>query len=102
GSEAQAHSVEAQSRRQLSVRVRRMSKEESMIVHVEGQRQAVGLKRPAQEIEMGQKGFPLKEPCVDVPAAVIVQKIEQRRLPVLVGQPSVGRGVVLPKLADLL
>ena len=44
---------------------------------------------------MGDGGLSKKE-------AVVIQQVEQASLPVLIGQPAMGRGVMLPGLAHLL
>ena len=73
--------------------------EEGVKVHIEGQRQSVGLEGAGQEIEMGQQGFAGVEACAGVVTGGIVQNLEQHLLVGLAGQPGVGAGVVLPERA---
>ena len=50
---------------------------------------------------MGEKVVALIKLRAWEQAAVIVDDLDQGRLAVLVGEPAMGRGVVLPKLADV-
>jgi len=51
---------------------------------------------------MGQQRFPLVEPGTEDQAAVIIEDMQQRRLPILTRQPPVRRSVILPELAYFL
>jgi len=79
-----------------------LGEKEAVVIDVESQGQASSLEGRAQEIQVDQEIFPLEQAGVDVESAVVVQQVEQARLPVLVGQPTMGRGVILPELAHLL
>jgi hypothetical protein len=86
-------------RRQRMTVARGVGVEEGVKVHVEGQRQSVGLEGAGQEIKMGQQGFAGVEACAGVVTGGIVQNIEQHLFVGLPGQPGVGVGVVLPERA---
>jgi hypothetical protein len=68
-----------------------------VVVHVEGQGQAVGLESAAEEVEVGQEGFAGVEAGARVVAGGIIEQIEQDLFVGGAGEPSVGAGVVLPK-----
>ena len=57
------------------------------------------LKDPAQKIQVGQECFPLVEPGAENDAAVVIEDVQQRWLPVLACKPPVRRRIILPKLA---
>ena len=71
--------------------------EEGVEVHIEGQRQAVGLEDAGEEVEMGQEGFAGVEACAGVVTGGVVQNIKQGLFVGMAGQPGVGAGVVLPE-----
>jgi len=71
--------------------------EEGVVVHVEGQGQAVGLEDAGQEVEVSQEGFARVEACAGVEAGGVVENVQEDLFVVVVGQPGVGAGVVLPE-----
>ena len=71
--------------------------EEGVVVHVEGQGQAVGLEDAGEEVEVGQEGFAGVEAGAGVVAGGVVQQVEQDLFVGVAGQPGVGAGVVLPE-----
>jgi hypothetical protein len=95
----QFDAVEVEGLAQLRKGVGVVGVEEGVKVHVEGQRQSVGLEGTGQEIEMGQEGFAGVEARASVVTGGIVQNIQQRLFVGLAGQPGVGTGVVLPERA---
>ena len=68
-----------------------------MVVHIERQRQAVGLEGAGEEVEVGEQGFGGIESRAGVEAGGVVEDFEEDLLVGSTGQPSVGRGVVLPE-----
>ena len=101
GRETQCDSVEVQCGSQLGQGVRCVGEEKGMIVHIEGQRQAMSLKGARQEIEVGQQGFAVVEAGAGVEAGGVVQEVVQALLVGIVGQPGMGAGVVLPECAQI-
>jgi hypothetical protein len=95
----QFDAVEVEGLAQLREGVGIVGVEEGVKVHVEGQRQSVGLEGAGQEIKMGQEGFAGVEACAGVVTGGIVQNIEQHLFVGLAGQPGVGAGIVLPERA---
>lgn len=75
--------------------------EEGVEVHIEGQRQAVGLEGAGEEVEMGEEGFAWVDPCAGVVTGGIVQNIEQGLLVGIAGQPGMGAGVILPERTQI-
>jgi len=102
GSKAQTDAVEVEGGGQLGVGFGQMGEEKAVVIDVKTEGQAGALEGQTEELQMGQKRFPFIEADNDHHAAVIVNQIEQGRLPLLADQPAVGRSVVLPELADLL
>lgn len=72
---------------------------EGVVVHVEGQRQAVGLKDAGEEVQVGQQRFRRIEARARVEAGGVVENVEEDLFVGVVGQPGVRRGVVLPERA---
>ena len=97
GGVAQGHAVEVQGRTQLGEGVRVVRVKEGVVVHVEGQGQAVGGEGPGEEVEVSQEGFARVETGADVEAGGVVEQIQQALLVGRAGQEGVGRGVVLPE-----
>ena len=102
GCVTQGDFVEAQGPAELGERLRRAGKEEGVVVDVEGQREAVGAEGGGEEVEVGGKILPFVEMRAGEHAAVIIDDLQQRRLALLAVEPTVGRGIVLPKLANVL
>ena len=102
GRVAQGDFVKAQGGAELGEGVGGAGEEEGVVVHVERQRQAAREEGAGEEVEMGEERFARVEPGQWQEAAVIIDEFEHRRLLELRGQPAMGRGVVLPELADLL
>jgi len=102
GGEAKGDLVEVQGGGQLGRSLRGVGEEKAVIIDVDLQRQAIGLKSISQELEAGQECFLGVKPGRQIDPAEIIQKIEQGRLPVLIGQPTVRGGIVLPELTNFL
>jgi hypothetical protein len=73
--------------------------EEGVVVHVEGEGQAVSLKDAGEEVEVGQQGFCGVEARAGVQAGGIIENVEEDLFVGRAGQPGVGCGVVLPECA---
>ena len=71
--------------------------EEGVVVHIKGQRQAMGLEDAGEKIEMGQEGFAGVKPCAGVEAGGIVEDFQQDLFVGTAGQPGVRGGIVLPE-----
>lgn len=80
----------------------RVGEEERVIIDVERQRQAGEGKGAGKKIQMGEKGLPHIKPSQGHDAAMIVDNLKQVAGGGIATKPTVRRGVVLPKLADLL
>ena len=81
-----------------------VGEEEGVVVHVEGQGQAVGLEGSGEEVEVGQERFGGIEAGAGVVTGGVVQQIEQDLFIGGSRQPGVRAGVVLPEgapVADL-
>ena len=89
--------VEVESLAELGESVGIVGVEEGVVVHVECQRQAVGLEDAGKEVEVGQQGFGGIEACPSIEACGVVEDVEEDLLVGRAGQPGVGRGVVLPE-----
>ena len=72
-----------------------------MAIDVEINRKAVSGEGPGEQIEMAEEVFAGLEPIGGNDAAVISDEFEQRGLARTSDEPSEGRGIVLPKGADL-
>lgn len=79
-----------------------MGEEEGVVIDVEREGQAAAGEGAGEEIEMGQEGLALVEPRQGQEPAVVVDDLKERQGLVTLGKPAVGRGIVLPELADLL
>ena len=101
GGVAQGHAVEVQRGTELGEGIRVVGEEEGMVVHIEGQRQAVGEEDAGEEVEVGQEGFAVVEASPEVVAGGVVEEIEQDLLVRTVRQPRVRAGVVLPEGAQI-
>ena len=82
---------------QLGESVGSVGEEQGMVVHVERQGQAVGAKGTLQEIQVCQERFARIELRTDVEAGGVIQKVEQDMLLLLLGQPQMRGGIVLPE-----
>lgn len=97
GGVAQGDAVEVERGPELGVGVGGVGEEEGVVVHVEDQGQAVGLKGAGEEVEVGQEGFAFVEAGPGVVARGVVEEIQQSLFGWVAGEPSVGAGVVLPE-----
>jgi hypothetical protein len=77
GGIAESHPVEMQGGPQLGKSIRDAGEEEATVVHVKGQRQAVGAEGALQEVQVGQEGLGLIEPGGDIEARGVIQQVEQ-------------------------
>ena len=78
--------------------------EEGVVVHIQGQGQAVGLEDAGKEVEVGQEGFAGVEACAGVEPRGVVEDFEQDLFVGAAGQPGVRGGIVLqegPVIAGL-
>ena len=97
GSVTELDAVEVQGRAELGKGVRVVSVEEGVVVHIEGQREAVRLKGAGEEVEVGQQGFSGVEACAGVEARGIVEDFQEDLFIRTARQPGVRRGVILPE-----
>lgn len=89
--------VEVEGRAALGEGVGIVGVKEGVEVHVEGERQAVGLESAGEEVEMGEEGFGGIETRAGVEAGGVVEDFEENLLVRGAGQEGVRGGVVLPE-----
>jgi len=89
--------VEVEGRAELGEGVWVVGVEEGVVVHIERERQAVGLEGAGEEVEMGEEGFGGIETCAGVEARGVVEDFEEHLLVRSAGQEGVRGGVVLPE-----
>lgn len=70
---AEGDAIKVQRRAQLGEGLRGMGEEEGVVVDIEGQRQAVGLKGVRQKVEVSQEGFGVIEAGADIITGGIIQ-----------------------------
>ena len=102
GAEGDAVAVEGGA--ELGEGVGSVGEEEGVVVHVEGQGQAVGLEGAGEEVEVGQEGLAFIESGTDVVAGGVVQEVEPDLFLAGAREEGVRGGVVLPEgpfVADL-
>jgi hypothetical protein len=93
----QLDAVEVKGRAELREGVGVMGVEEGVVVHIQGQGQAVGLEDAGEKIKMGQENFARVEPCAGVEPRGVVEDFQQDLFAGTAGQPGVRGGVVLPE-----
>ena len=93
----QLNAVEVERGAELGEGVGGVGVEEGVEVHIQGQRQAVGLEDAGKKIEVGQEGFAWVEACAGVAAGGVVEDVQQGLLVGAAGQPGVRAGIVLPE-----
>ena len=101
---AELDAVEVQGRAKLGEGVGVVGVKEGVVVHIEGQREAVRLQGAGEEVEVGEQGFSGVEARAGVEAGGIVEDFQEDLLVGRAGQEGVGGGVVLPEgavVADL-
>jgi len=91
--------VEVERRPQLGEGVGVVGVEEGVVVHIQGQGQAVGLEDAGKEVEVGQEGFAGVKPCAGVEACGVVEDFQEDLFVGTAGQPGMWGGVVLPERA---
>lgn len=89
--------VEVESLTELGEGVGVVGVEEGVVVHVEGQGQAVGEEDAGEKIKVGQERFAGIEACAGVEAGGVDENVQQDLFMRAAGQPGVGAGVVLPE-----
>ena len=89
--------VEVEGCAELGEGVGVVSVKEGVVVHVEGQGQAVSLEDAGEEVEVGEEGFSGVEACASVEARGIVEDVQEDLFIGATRQPGVGCGVVLPE-----
>lgn len=97
GGVAQLDAVEVKGLSELGEGFWVVGVKEGVVVHIERQREAVGLKDAGEEVEVGEEGFCGVEACAGVQARGVVENVQEDLLVGDVGQPGMGRGVVLPE-----
>lgn len=101
---AKGHAVEVQRRTELGEGFWGVGEEEGVVVHVEGQGQAVGLEGARQEVEVSQESFGVVEAGTDIVTRGIIQKIKEDLFVAGVREERMWGGVILPEgtqVADL-
>lgn len=101
GGVAQGDAVKVKSFTELGEGVGRVSVEEGMVVHLEGEREAVGEEDAGEEIEGREEVLGGVKTGAGVPACGVIEDVEEDLLLRLVRQPSVGSGIVLPERAEV-
>jgi hypothetical protein len=101
GGVAEFDTVEVQGLAELGEGVGVVGIEEGVVVHIEGQRQAVALKDAREEIQVGQQAFGGVEARAGIQARGVVENFQEDLFVVTAGQEGVGRGVVLPERAGV-
>lgn len=94
---AELDAVEAEGRAELGEGLWVVSVEEGVVVHIEGQRQAVGLEDAGEEFEVGEEGFCGIEACAGVEAGGVVEDFQEDLFVRAAVEEGVGSGVVLPE-----
>src|ERR1019366_1235440 len=74
---------------------------DTVVVHVDLERAAMGQERGGQEVKVGEEEFALIKLGTGEQAAAIIEQVEHGEGKLGVGKPAVGRGVELPEFADL-
>ena len=97
GGVAELDAVEVQGRAQLGEGVRVVGVEEGVVVHIEGQREAVRLQGAGEEVEVGEQGFGGVEARAGVEAGGVVEDFQEDLFGGATRQEGVGCGVVLPE-----
>lgn len=99
GSVEEFDAVEVESLAELGEGIRVVGVKEGVIVDVEGQGQAMGLKDAGEEVQVSQQSFGRIEARAGIEARGIVENVQEDLFVGAVGQPAVGCGVVLPECA---
>ena len=101
GGVTQGDAVEVERGSELGEGVGGVGEEEGVVVHVEGQGQAVGLEGAGEEVEMGEQRFAFVEAGPGVIAGGVVEEVEQGLFGGVAREPGVRAGVVLPEGAEV-
>lgn len=94
---AELDAVEAECRAELGEGIGVVSVEEGVVVHIDGQRQAVSLEDAGEEVEVGEEGFCGIEACAGVEAGGVVEDFQEDLFVGAAVEEGVGRGIVLPE-----
>jgi hypothetical protein len=94
---AKLDAVKVEGRPELGESVGVVGVEEGVVVHIQGQGQAVGLEDAGKEVEVGQEGFAGVEACAGVEAGGVVEDFQQDLFVGTAWQPGVRGGIVLPE-----
>ena len=97
GSAAEWDAVAVQGGAELGEGVGVVGVAAGVVVHIEGQWEAVRLKGAGEEVQVGQQGFGGVEACAGVEARRIVEDFQEDLFGGITGQEGVGRGVVWPE-----
>ena len=99
GSVEEFDAVEVEGLAELGEGIRVVGVKEGVIVDVEGQGQAIGLKDAGEEVEVSQQSFGWVEARARIETRGIVENVQEDLFVGAVGQPRVWSGVVLPECA---
>jgi hypothetical protein len=94
---AELDAVAAECRAELGEGIGVVSVEEAVVVHIEGQRQAVSLEDAGEEVEVGEEGFRGIEAGAGVEAGGVVEDFQEDLFVGAAVEEGVGCGVVLPE-----
>jgi hypothetical protein len=94
---AEFDAVEVKGRAELGEGVWVLGVEDGMVVHVKGQREAVGLEDAGEEVEVGEEGFSGIEARAGVEAGGVVEDFQEDLFVGAAVEEGVGCGVVLPE-----
>jgi hypothetical protein len=97
GGIAELNAVEVEGLTELGEGLGVVGVEEGVVVHVEGQREAVGLEDAGEEVEVGEEGFRRIEACAGVEAGGVVEDFQEDLFVGATVEEGVGCGVVLPE-----
>ena len=96
---AELDAIEVEGLTELGEGVGVVGVEEGVVVHIEGQWEAVDLKDAGEEVEVGEEGFGGIKARASVEAGGVVEDFQEDLFVGVTGQPGMGRGVVLPERA---
>ena len=99
GSVEEFDAVEVESLAELGEGIRVVGVKEGVVVDIEGQGQAIGLKDPGKEVEVSQQSFGWIEARAGIETRGIVENVQEDLFVGAVGHPRVWSGVVLPERA---
>ncbi len=98
---AQGDAVEVQGGPELGEGIGCVGEEKGVIIHIQCQWQAMGLKGAREKVQMGQQGFGGIKPRPNIVARGVIEQVEEGLFGGIVWQPGMGTGVILPEGAQI-